>query len=227
MSNGIDWWSVFRYDTGTGRLFWKSPPKNKPQLMGKEAGCTNMDGYRDIIYRGVHYYRHRLVWEMHYGPIPEGYEVDHIKPLFYSDGVADDRIENLQLLTPEENAKKAADDGCLARKIPKSNTGHLGVYFHARTGRYAAFGKVGHYYKKDLGEYDTLEEAIAAQKSFESGTFVREYRGQPLGRDKSRGVRFEADRGKWKVTFRRKTLGRFDTKESAEACYAKALTESL
>lgn len=227
MVKDIDWWSVFSYDPETGKLFWKSPPKNKSQLLGTEAGCTNTHGYRDIVYKGRHYYRHRLVWEMHYGEIPGGYGIDHIKPLFHTNGVADDRIENLQLLTKSENARKAAEDGCLVHKTVESNTGHRGIYLHARSGRYVAYGKVGHYYKQDLGEYDTLEEAIAAQKSFESGTFARKYRGQPLGKDKSRGVRFEADRGKWKVTFKGKTLGRFDTKESAEECYAKALAERL
>lgn len=229
MDDEIDWWSIFRYEPETGKLFWKSPPKNKPQLLGTEAGCTNTHGYRDIGYKGRRYYRHRLVWEMHHGAIPEGYDVDHIKPLFYTNGVADDRIENLQLLTKADNARKAADDGCLANKTSKSNTGHKGIYLHARSGRYVAYGKVGYYYKKDLGEYDTLEEAIAAQKSFEDGTFVRKYRVRPLGKDKSRGVRFEADRGKWKVTFKGKTLGRFDTKEAAEKCYEKASqqTENL
>lgn len=45
---------------------------------------------------------HRIVWETFNGTIPEGYEIDHIN------SVRDDnRLENLQLLTPLENVRKA------------------------------------------------------------------------------------------------------------------------
>ena len=42
----------------------------------------------------------RYLWEEHNGKIPDGYEVDHIN------NNIDDRLENLQLLTREENIKK-------------------------------------------------------------------------------------------------------------------------
>ena len=43
----------------------------------------------------------RYLWEEHNGKIPDGYEVDHI-----NNDKTDDRLENLQLLTREENIKK-------------------------------------------------------------------------------------------------------------------------
>lgn len=43
----------------------------------------------------------RYLWEENYGKIPEGFEVDHI-----NNDKTDDRLENLQLLTREENIKK-------------------------------------------------------------------------------------------------------------------------
>lgn len=45
---------------------------------------------------------HRVVWEIFNGPIPMGMTVDHV------DGnKLNNNIENLQLLSPEDNARKA------------------------------------------------------------------------------------------------------------------------
>jgi hypothetical protein len=44
---------------------------------------------------------HRVVYETFVGPIPEGFVVDHI-----NDIKDDNRLENLQLLTPKENTIK-------------------------------------------------------------------------------------------------------------------------
>ena len=41
---------------------------------------------------------HRLVWEQHYGPVPEGMHVHHINR-----DNQDNRIENLRLVTPAEH----------------------------------------------------------------------------------------------------------------------------
>ena len=44
---------------------------------------------------------HRVVYETFVGPIPEGFVVDHI-----NDIKSDNRLENLQLLTPKQNTIK-------------------------------------------------------------------------------------------------------------------------
>lgn len=46
---------------------------------------------------------HRSVWECHNGLIPDGKVIDHI-----NDKKDDNRICNLQLMTPQENSKKSA-----------------------------------------------------------------------------------------------------------------------
>lgn len=46
-------------------------------------------------------YCHRIVWEMHCGKIPEGYEIDHI-----NHDRSDNRIENLRLVKKKDNLKK-------------------------------------------------------------------------------------------------------------------------
>ena len=52
---------------------------------------------------------HRIVWISKYGVIPEGYVIDHV-----NSNKKDNRISNLQLLTPAENSTKAAQDGLYA-----------------------------------------------------------------------------------------------------------------
>lgn len=49
---------------------------------------------------------HRLVWISVYGMIPDGMVVDHI-----NNNKMDNRISNLQLLTPQQNSTKAKEDG--------------------------------------------------------------------------------------------------------------------
>ena len=48
-------------------------------------------------------YVHRVVWQCFKGEIPAGLQMDHI-----NDVRDDNRLENLQLLTPRENSRKAA-----------------------------------------------------------------------------------------------------------------------
>ena len=47
---------------------------------------------------GKWYSAHRLVWEAFNGPIPEGYEINHINEKKF-----DNRLENLNLMTHREN----------------------------------------------------------------------------------------------------------------------------
>ena len=49
------------------------------------------------------YYVHRFIWECYNGLVPVGFEIDHI-----NDNRSDNRLCNLQLVTPSENKKKAA-----------------------------------------------------------------------------------------------------------------------
>lgn len=45
------------------------------------------------------YYVHRIVWETFNGPIPNGFEINHI-----NEDTHDNRLFSLSLLTPKENA---------------------------------------------------------------------------------------------------------------------------
>lgn len=61
------------------------------------AGVYNVAGVKNKKYFRVH----RLVWENHMGPIPNELVVDHINSIKW-----DNRLENLQLLTIQQNLLK-------------------------------------------------------------------------------------------------------------------------
>lgn len=69
-----------------------------------------------------HLSAHRLVWEAVHGPIPDGMEINHIN------GVKDDnRIANLEMVTPGENQRHAHRTG-----LKRADGEHNGRYKHGR-----------------------------------------------------------------------------------------------
>ena len=56
-------------------------------------------GYKYRRLQGVFLREHRVVWEEHNGPIPEGMQIDHI-----NGDKQDNRIENLRLATNQQNS---------------------------------------------------------------------------------------------------------------------------
>lgn len=73
---------------------FRKTPKNLVLRMRK-------DGYTDVnLGCNCKKIVHILVWEAFNGPIPEGYEINHVNCIRH-----DNRIENLSLLTHYENTK--------------------------------------------------------------------------------------------------------------------------
>lgn len=72
--------------------------------MLKPTPAKNRGGYLNIGLvknKERKYFRvHRLVWMAFVGPIPEGYEINHI-----NQNTADNRLENLNLLTHNDNIR--------------------------------------------------------------------------------------------------------------------------
>lgn len=62
------------------------------------ACWINDNGYVLTNVRGRTERAHRVVWEVAYGPIPEGFEIDHINRIRH-----DNRLENLRLVTLAQN----------------------------------------------------------------------------------------------------------------------------
>lgn len=70
---------------------------------------------------------HRLVWEQVNGPIPEGFDVDHI-----NGDKHDNRLENLRLATRSQNM-------CNRSKTTKNTSGLKGLSWDKHTGRWRSF----------------------------------------------------------------------------------------
>lgn len=126
----MNWHLYFTYDPSTGNLLWKKrlPSESQSQLganifnsiyEGKVAGSIMKIGYVGVSIsvnkKSVPSYAHRIIWEMHNGPIPEGMVMDHINRV-----KTDNRIENLRMCTESENNRN---------KAPRPNTvsGYPGV----------------------------------------------------------------------------------------------------
>ena len=86
--------AYFEYDNG--QLYAKEPRYRVKS--GKKIGSLNNCGYVQLTFKNKTTLAHRIIWEMHNGTIPEGYDIDHINKVR-----TDNRIQNLRLLTVAEN----------------------------------------------------------------------------------------------------------------------------
>lgn len=82
----------------------------KGLIYGKRAkraiGRVNGRGYVEISSSGIAGLAHRMIWESVHGPIPLGLQINHINGI-----KTDNRIENLELVTPSENTSHAYKTG--------------------------------------------------------------------------------------------------------------------
>lgn len=146
----VDWHYYFEYREGF--LYWKVNPSCKIKA-GALAGSFSYRGYMKVSINKRRYYVHRIVWEMHNGPIPVGYEVDHIDR-----NPSNNLIQNLRLVTHRVNMRN---------QPPKTNSGCMGVSW------YKAYNKWQVRIKVDgvtlfIGYFEKLSDAINARKEAES-----------------------------------------------------------
>ncbi|MGU0172505.1 HNH endonuclease signature motif containing protein [Escherichia coli] len=92
----MNWKELFNYENGN--LFWKIQRQGRAKK-GSKAGYLHHRGYLIVKAYGVLRPVHRIIWEMHNGPIPQNMEIDHINRI-----KLDNRLENLRLATRRQNA---------------------------------------------------------------------------------------------------------------------------
>lgn len=97
-------------DCKNGKVYSTKGPGGIALTEPKELTGTIINGYKVISIRNGTVKKqcraHRIIWIAQNGIIPNGMVVDHI-----NNDKLDNRIENLQLLTAENNSTKAANDG--------------------------------------------------------------------------------------------------------------------
>lgn len=162
------------YDRETGLFTWRVRPlsdfsssgihKNwNAKHSGKPAFTTrNADGYLHSRINGVRLSAHRAAFAFVYGYWPEGM-VDHI-----NGDIRDTRISNLR----EANS---ATNGQNSRKRPDNSSGTTGVSISrgAYRAEICAFGN-----RVNLGQFRTLEDAVAARKKAERDMGFSENHGR-------------------------------------------------
>lgn len=152
--------NLFEYKDGN--LIWKAQPRNSfasdrdhkiwnTRYAGTVAGSADEKGYI-LVKAGRHLLAHRIIWEMHYGPIPEGVQIDHI-----NGEKGDNRIENLRLATRSQN-------GCNTKTRRDNTSGVKGVHWHKKTEKWQARIMIEGQ-RRSIGLFSTLEDAALAVQS--------------------------------------------------------------
>ena len=143
--------SLFRYDAGTGDIFWLA--NGRGRIKKKAAGTVCKNGYIGICINGKRIYAHQIAWAIHHGKWSE-LQIDHINL-----NKLDNRIANLREATNSQNGKNLP--------IKSNNTsGFTGVCWDKLNNKWRAIIKVDHK-QINLGRYVNIDDAIIARKSAE------------------------------------------------------------
>ena len=138
----------FYYDKGI--LYW--------QTTGTVAGSKKGKGdYWEISKGKKRMLRHRAVWIMHNGPIPEGKVINHINGI-----PGDDRIENLEVVSQKENVSIKR-----VNRNKNNVSGITGVSYCSERAKWYTSIMVDRRCIS-LGRYESLFEACCARKSAEN-----------------------------------------------------------
>lgn len=108
-------------DAEKGVVYGTRGPGGIPYKEPKQLKGSVVNGYNVVSLRNgatkLQCRVHRIVWISQNGIIPEGYCIDHI-----NNDKQDNRISNLQIMTPSENSKKAKEDGLYADGLDNKAT---------------------------------------------------------------------------------------------------------
>lgn len=100
------------YDATTGQI-WRHRLAGLLLKSPKLANSATRSGYLRLSWsspgraRSLEARQHRVIWETFVGPIPPGYQINH-KDL----DKKNNRLENLEVVTPKENVRHAVAAGC-------------------------------------------------------------------------------------------------------------------
>lgn len=148
----MTWFDYFIYSNGL--LLWENKRSNS---CNDVAGCIDkISGYRlvTLTINGVkkRYYQHRIIWEMHNGPIPDGFEIDHI-----DHDRTNNKIDNLRLASKRDNKRNYT-------RLKNNTSGITGVCWHKGFKKWQATIYDNDGRRVYLGRFDNIEDACRARK---------------------------------------------------------------
>lgn len=142
---------MFYYKEG---FLYNKFTRNSRALKDDIVGTLHHSGYYQTQIDKKLYMVHRLIWNMFFGEIDEGMEIDHINHIRN-----DNRLENLRCVTRQDNRRN--------QKLTERNkSGQIGVYFIKRLGKWGSQIKVNGKVVW-LGSYTEKSDAIKARKNAE------------------------------------------------------------
>lgn len=136
---------LLAYDPETGTFTWRVSGVGRKRLT---AGCTDAAGYRCIRIDDRLYRAHRLAWMYVYGVWPS--LIDHVNGTR-----ADNRLANLRLATPSQNAQNKHG------LQPSNTSGYQGVSWFPSRAKWVAKITVNRK-QHHLGYYDDIVDAHQA-----------------------------------------------------------------
>ena len=94
----INWNETFVYnEESPSCLSWKKHGRFESKN-GSHITHMNDSGYYQVRVAGRLWRAHRIIWEMHNGPIPDGFQIDH-----KDTNRANNKLENLRISTNSQN----------------------------------------------------------------------------------------------------------------------------
>lgn len=126
------------YNVTDGLIFRKFKNGNV-KLIGTNRG----DGYKSVRINGKDYLQHRLIYEKAFGTIDENMIIDHI-----NHNRADNRIENLRLVTIKQNCQNTS-------KPFTNSSGHKNICWDKSRDKWQVRISTFHF-----GRFLNLEDAI-------------------------------------------------------------------
>ena len=155
----MNWSDIFMYNPETGILQWKIKPYKGRVNIGDIAGNDNVKGHLRVKYKNKTMFVHRIIYEMHYGAVPHGMQIDH-----KNGNKSDNRLSNIRLATAAQNSQNI-------KKPLRNTSGCVGVDFNKSSGKWMA--RISKQMNRIvIGYFDTKEEAYAARVAAE-----KEYHG--------------------------------------------------
>lgn len=147
---------------------WNSRYAGRPAL-----AALNSKGYRDGSVLGTTFKAHRVVWALAYGAWPEGV-IDHI-----DHDKANNRLANLRCVTRRENNQNLP--------LQRNNKTGFSQVYRRGNGRWLACARVNGG-TKQIGRFDTFEEAVAARKQATERLGYHPNHGRALDAETAAGI---------------------------------------